>query len=100
MFLHEHFSTKLIKSFPLKAILIPTFSNRTKAKVMPVSRARGLAALAPSTVRQSRGEGRKAFYGIAKIAKHVPSYVLDLGQDVKSVPEVILELLARKTPVG
>ena len=95
LFLHDCFPEKLIKGFPLAAILVPRITDRRAARIVPLSGARGLAALAPSTVRQSRGAGRQAFFNIGRIAKQVPTYALEMGRDLESVPGAILELLDR-----
>jgi hypothetical protein len=92
VYIHEHFPEKTAAGFPLSAVLLPTITGGD-TRLVPVSPATGLAALAPSTILQLPPIEPRAFSAMARLVKQVPSYRLELGPDVRRIPEVILELI-------
>lgn len=92
-FLHPEFAAKLSMGFPLKAILLPRVTGRTKTTLKKTTAAAALLALAPSTILQLPEAGGVAFKTLAQIAREVPSYVLELGSDVEKIPRTISQLL-------
>ncbi len=95
-FLNRHIPEKITAGFPLKAILLPIVSDREKTIISPASRGTALRALAPSTIFQLSGAGQPTFRTIVECVRQIPCYFLELGSDISSIPEVILELLSRK----
>ena len=93
LFLHDAFSSNLVMSFPLRAILIPRVTGKVQTTIQSVSSATGLKAMAPSTLFQLPSAGRSAFQMLTSILKQVPCYTLHLGTDVTHIPSVIGEFL-------
>ncbi|HLM23248.1 MAG TPA: hypothetical protein VK390_17215 [Propionibacteriaceae bacterium] len=93
VFVDQHFPDRMIEGFPLRAIVMPTITGRTRTRVRSASRAAALAALAPSTVFQLHTAGSKALEYMARLVRDVPAYVLELGANVSDTPPVLLELL-------
>jgi hypothetical protein len=93
VFVDQHFPGRPIDGFPLRAIVLPTITGGPRTRAVPTSRAAALAALAPSTVFQLHTAGREALKYMGSLVLAVPAYVLELGSDVRVVPDVLLELL-------
>lgn len=95
MLLHGHRPECLSSGFPLRALLIPQVTGAASPRLEPVSIAAGLAALVPSTLRLFPGDEREATGRMASFVARVPSYRLEVGPDLRRIPDTILELLAR-----
>jgi len=93
VFVDQHFPDRMIESFPLRAIVLPTITGKPETRVVETSRGASLAALAPSTVFQLHTAGADALRYMARLVREVPSYVLELGTNVTDVPGVLLQLL-------
>ena len=82
----------LASRLPLRAVVAPTVAGRKDALLRRCSRVDALLALAPTTVlqlpRTGRGLGR-----MADLVKAVPTYTLELADDLSSGPAAISELL-------
>jgi hypothetical protein len=96
VYVHEQWPGHITPGFPLRAILAPrVLPGLREARVIETSRLAALAALAPSTVFQMHTRGQDSLVQMRRLAELVPSYVLELGSDMASIPEAILELLRR-----
>ena len=87
-FLFEKFQNKILKEFPINAIFIVTVTNRGNPQLIPASPAKAFTALAPSTIMQIHGYKRETHNNISSLVKQVPSYILELGDDIKKVPDL------------
>jgi hypothetical protein len=95
IFLNDHFPSRLTAGLPLKAILKLRITGRPESRLKPSSPAASLKALAPSTIFQLPGARGDGFRSLVDCVKRVPNYVLELGTDPSTIPEVILGLLSR-----
>lgn len=95
LFLHENYREKIVRGFPIRAILLPKISGRRNTALKPISAVSGLKSLAPSTIFQLSGAGHSEFQSLARIVKQVPCYSLELGTDISTIPDVILGLLSK-----
>jgi hypothetical protein len=93
MFLHQHYPHKLIDGFPLKAILLPRVSGNPRTILREASAISALKALAPSTIYQLAGSGQQELAKMSRLVREVPCYHLDLGTDLKSIPEIIMNVV-------
>ena len=94
-FLYETHLDQLVASLPLKAILIPRISALATTKLERASAADALAALAPSTLFQLPGEDQSTLRGLATLVAQVPSYILNLGTNLATIPAAVHEACAR-----
>jgi hypothetical protein len=94
MFLHDHFPQKLIRGFPLKAILLLQVSGEPRSVVRRASPVAALKALAPSTIYQLAGSGQPELTKMSRLVRQVPSYHLALGTDLRQIPDVILKVVS------
>ena len=94
VYLHESHATTTTASFPIRAIMIPRLVGRGDTRIAPVSAARALAALAPSTIVQLHTAGAPALTAMRKLVASVPAFDLALGANVEAAGSVIRDLLA------
>lgn len=94
LYTHEYWPERLSSGFPLRAIIVPRVTpGLSEARIVPVSSALGLAALAPSTVLQMHVEGQDSLLRMRRLVQAVPCFVLEAGSDIPSIPHAIAELL-------
>lgn len=101
VFLVNRFAPQaMVTSYPLRAILVPRITGRPTTTVSGGSTMATLAALAPSTIFQLPGAPSSELRAMADIVRSVPSFSLELGTDLATVPRAIDELLAGLAPAA
>ena len=88
------FPGRTIAGFPLRAIVLPRVTERRAARAVPATHAAALAALAPSTIFQLHPPAREALAQMAELVRTVPTFALELGSDVETIPDELERLLA------
>jgi hypothetical protein len=88
--LYDQFPESLIKSIPIKAILLPTVGDYPITNIVPASEAQAMIALAPTTLFQLPGLREQAFRKMTRFVRQVPAFNLQLSSDIKNIP-VLLE---------
>jgi hypothetical protein len=91
-FLHEHMPDRLLHRAGLRAIVVPRVTGRTASALIPVGRGAALANLVPSSLRDS-SQREDGFRRLAALAAAVPSYSLELGTDLDTIPPLLATLL-------
>ena len=100
-FLNEHFPQKIIRNFPLKAVLIPRITGKEDTSLEKTASIMGLSTLVPSTIKQLPSTGKEACQIINDVVKKLPCYYLNLGTDLKQTSQVIVQLLTEnKTTIN
>jgi len=94
-YVERAFPGRSIAGFPLRAIVVPRVTDRRAARAVPGTRAEALAALAPSTIFQLHPPARDALAWMAGLVRSVPTFVLELGSDVETIPAALLRILER-----
>jgi hypothetical protein len=94
-FLNDRFPTKIIKNFPIRAILIPRITSKSRAYLEPASTRDALTAMVPSTIIQMPFAGKKACEIMTRIAMDVPCYYFNVGSDLAQIPKAILSLMSQ-----
>jgi hypothetical protein len=94
-YVEQAFPGRSIAGFPLRAIVVPRVTDRRNARAVPGTRAEALAALAPSTIFQLHPPARDALAWMAGLVRAVPTFVLELGSDVETIPAALLRILER-----
>ncbi len=95
LFLAESHPGKLIRNFPLRAILIPHITGLPPTELTPASSRAALIALAPSTISQLANADGEVFQRLATLVRQVPSFHLHLGTELSLIPTTIISLLER-----
>lgn len=93
LFLNAHFPEKLSPGFPIKAIFLPHITREKETRLRPATQMQALAALAPTSILHLEGDSRLAFDKMSALVKLVPSYWLDVGSNLDSIPGVITRFL-------
>ena len=94
MFLYPHLKEQIVSEMPLKAILTPRVMNLNETATSPVSRWTIERALSFTTMSQLPCVGRHTHDFVSKLSSALPSYVLELGRDLKKIPAAIAAFLA------
>lgn len=79
----------LRRSAPVRAVICPRVVGSGPSRLVRVSAAHGLRALAPSTVMLVQHEEAAAVAAIARLVAAVPTYALELGERVDDVPDLV-----------
>jgi hypothetical protein len=96
VYVEEHFPERVTSGFPLRAVLVPNVrATRAKTRIVETSRAAAFAALAPSTILQLHTAGPDAFATMSRLVHRVPCFGLELGSDIRTIPQAVVDLLAR-----
>lgn len=84
---------QLVRSFPLRAVLVPRITGRTETTSRRISPIAALAGLAPSTIFQLPGTPSADLSAMASVVRAVPTFALELGSDLPGVPVEIERVL-------
>jgi len=91
--LHRHAPSVLQKEAPLRAIFLPKITGSEKTTLVPLSPAKALLGLAPSTLFQLPGSEGEAFQLMASLVKKIPTFELRVGTNLQDIPKVISAFL-------
>jgi hypothetical protein len=95
-YLQERLPGRLAKEAPLSAILLPRVQGGRDSALRPIPQAEAFRALAPSTLFQLPGDDQGLVTAAADLVRRVPSYRLDLGEDVEGILDAIRPILVRR----
>lgn len=93
--LGDHMPERLVASLIVRAVLVPSVVGRGPTKMLPLSSARALAALAPSTLLQLSATRNEALSRMAALVRSVPAFELRLGENIEDIPGSIRALLGQ-----
>ncbi len=94
VYVDDAFPGCAITGFPLRAVLVPhVVADRAESRVVPATAATALTALAPTTILALHPPQPNALQQMAALVRAVPCYTLELGSDLDSIPEAIVQLL-------
>lgn len=94
-FFQRHLPDRLLREFPLRAILIPRVTGARETILSAAPPSAGVVSLAPSTLSQLPGSNRETIEIIAAVCRLVPVFYLQLGTEMSEIPRVISNLLTR-----
>jgi len=95
VYVNERWPARMSAGFPLRAVLVPRVTaGLVEARISEASPADAFRALAPSTVFQMHTRGQDSLLRARRLLERVPSYVLELGSDMASIPRTISDLVA------
>ncbi len=98
--LNEHFPTQIVPRLRIQAVVAPTVLGEGPTTFEPLSPARALLAIAPSTLLQLSSIREPSLRTLAVIARNVPAFQLRIGAGVGSIPGALLEILNSSTKVS
>jgi hypothetical protein len=95
IFLDRHVPDRLVRSFPIRAVVVPIVTDDGATTLSPIPSGQALRALGPTTLLQRPGSAGGALHAMGALVRSVPCYELRLGSDPAAAPEVLAGLLGR-----
>lgn len=92
LFLAHAFNEQIRSSLPITAILIPKITG-TETRIVPATKMEALVAAAPTTLLQLPLAETNKLAVLKQIIEQVPCYFLELGPDIRAIPNVIKDFL-------
>lgn len=89
---HRLMGDSLVSSLPIRAVLVPRIRGG-KARLRPASPGEALLALAPSTAFQMPYDGGEVVGALATVARSVPAFALDVGDEPGELAEALDRVL-------
>ena len=99
IFLHPEFDAQLIKTMPLKAIIVPHISVRSESAFEEISSENVFRAASFTTMTQLPGAGVRTYEFLNRLSSCLPCFKLECGRDLANIPVAISRLL-RDLSVG
>ena len=98
--LSQLFPERLRRTVPIRALAFPQVVDAERTEFRPASKGEALLALGPSSLLQipNRRLGSQVFGRLAQLVARVPCYCLKLGNDLRSIPACIDDLVAQLEP--
>ena len=103
MFLYPEFSGQIIKSMPLRAIIVPQITDKNEPKVTRTSSENVLRAASFTTMTLLPGASIKTYEFLNQLSASLPSFNLELGSAFARTPVAISDLvdnLSYKNPIN
>lgn len=85
VFVGTRWPDRMLRDSPVRAIVLPRITGRSRPWLRPTRGGEGLLAVAPSTMFQLPGTAPEALGRLAVLARRVPTFVLELGDDLDGV---------------
>ena len=93
IFLYPKFSSQIIESMPLRAIIVPHIADNNESRVTKVSSENVLRAASFTTMTQLPGAGIKTYEFLNQLSAGLPCFNLELGRNQGQIPVTISNLL-------
>jgi hypothetical protein len=92
--LAEIFPGRLERAANINVIALPRVSHQSESAFSLAPKSKALFALAPSTRNVNKVLGMTDFEALVQLVERVPSYWLDLSEDLEEIPRCVDKLLA------
>jgi hypothetical protein len=89
----ECFSDRVAPTTTIRAVALPRVVAAARSRIRPASKGQAMLRLAPSTLRTPLHAGSTGFEQLARLIDQVPSYWLELGRDLSSIPTCVERIL-------
>ena len=93
LFMHEVAPERLLRSFSLRALVLPVVSRRRSTRIVPATAPELLRSLAPSSILLFPLAGAGAFRCMAALCRAVPCFRAELSEDRRDVADAFGKLL-------
>ncbi len=97
VFLGEILPKQIKKVMPLTAILIPRIRKSTR--IVPASRLEAMLALVPTTLFQLPLVNSNKIEELKEIIEKLPCYFLELGPEIREIPNVIKDFIKNQNSI-
>jgi hypothetical protein len=85
---------RLARVMPIRALVFPRVTRLSASRVRPISRREALLTLAPGSLLALPNAGVGGFDLLGRLVERLPSYSLELGCDMGTIPERVSDILA------
>lgn len=92
--LNQSFAERLIRSIPLKAIVLPRVIGSGPSSILPLKPAIAYREITISTIQMSRQTGRDSMPQVAELVQSLPCYEIQVGGSIADVPPLLTQLLS------
>ena len=96
MFVSDLFPDQVQSSAGLSAILIPKITDG-RTRLVAASKLEAILAIAPTTLLQLPLAETNKVTALKSIIEKIPCYYLELGPDIRNIPEVLKSFLKNGT---
>lgn len=86
-------AAQVLREAPLKAVVVPRICPGLPSRLRPIKGSEALLALGPTTMFQLAGTGQSSLARMAAVLRRTPTYLLELGSEMDSVPALLRQLL-------
>lgn len=93
IFVEEHIPDTILRSFPLRGIVVPRVTGGNTHSVERISKSEAFRAMAPSTLFQMPGDQPKSLARMASMTRQLPSWSLSIGEDPGQIPSLLDKLM-------
>jgi hypothetical protein len=87
----------LCSGFPIRAVVLPTFTGGRRVEVVPAPASLALLAIGPDNVLRAPSVGRNSFQAFAAALRTLPCFRLHVGSDVTQIPAALTSILDNAT---
>ncbi len=94
--LQKQMPQKLLRSFPVRAVICPRIEPGGRAKFIPLPKQQAFNRILPSTLELLPGKWDHVFRVLSALINKTETYELVLGADMENIPLLIEQLLREK----
>jgi hypothetical protein len=84
---------KLAGAASIRVVLLPSIKDHAVARILPAAKTQAFFALTPTSMIKLPVSGKRTLDTIGRLVDNVPSYWLELGRDIETVPQRVKVLL-------
>lgn len=88
------FPERLARVATVRAVVLLRVAGESESRLQSISKSQALLALAPSSLIEIPSRGIDGFSRLAQLVEQVPTYALELGRDLESIPRRVDEIIA------
>ena len=93
IFLHQVDPARLVREFPLRAIVCPRVTGERDTRLQPARNLDAFLAIAPTTAGHLAGARRQTVEKLLRLTRSVPCFTLQAGTDLAQIPVAIARLI-------
>jgi hypothetical protein len=94
MFLHEAAPGQVLRSFPLRALVMPAIAHRDHTRIVGAAAAELLRAMVPSSLLLSPFAGAQAMRRMAALCRSIPCFRAELAESTADVGQALSAFVA------
>jgi hypothetical protein len=96
IFIAEHAPEAMLRSFPLRAIVLPEIISGSSCRAEVLSTGEALRAVAPSTLLQLPGDRAQSLARLSSLVRRLPCWRLYVGDNPRAAQPLLEAIIARE----